>query len=46
MAGEEMLRLLDPDVIEQVRARILGACDPELVILFGSSARNEAHTGS
>lgn len=40
------LRNVDQAVIEQVRDRILEACAPEAIVLFGSAARNEAVDGS
>ena len=42
----EMLRPVDEEVIQQVRDRIVEACDPEAVILFGSAAREETRGGS
>lgn len=36
------LRIIDQALIAQVRDRIVQACQPQAVILFGSSARNAA----
>ncbi len=41
-----MLRTIDQTIIEEVRDRILEACAPEAIVLFGSAARNEAVDGS
>ncbi len=40
------LRRVDETTIAQVRDRIVEACDPEAVILFGSAARGEVRAGS
>ncbi len=40
------LTSIDETRIRQVRDRILEACDPEAIILFGSVARNEVRPGS
>lgn len=40
------LRRVDEETIRQVRDRIVEACDPEAVILFGSAARGETQPGS
>lgn len=45
-SAEDRLRRIDQEVIEQVRDRILSACEPEAIVLFGSAARNEAVVGS
>jgi predicted nucleotidyltransferase len=42
----EMLRPVDEETIQQVRDRIVEACNPEAVILFGSAAREETRGGS
>ena len=42
----ESLRRIDEETIRQVRDRIVAACDPEKIILFGSAARDETRTGS
>jgi len=38
----EPLRPVDEETIRQVRARIVEACDPKAIILFGSAARGQA----
>ena len=45
-SARRMLRAIDQQVIADVRDRILTACHPEAIVLFGSAARNEAVLGS
>lgn len=40
------LRAIDEATIQQVKACIVEACDPEAILLFGSAARGEARPGS
>jgi len=40
------LATIDEALIEKVLDRILSACSPQQVILFGSAARDEAQAGS
>lgn len=40
------LRTIDERTIQQVKDRIVAACDPEAIILFGSAARDEIHPAS
>lgn len=40
------LATIDEALIEKVLERILSACSPEQVILFGSTARDQAGSGS
>ncbi len=42
----ETLRTIDGETIQQVRDRIVEACDPEAIFLFGSAARGETRLGS
>jgi predicted nucleotidyltransferase len=42
----ETLRRVDEETIRQVRDRVVEACDPEAVILFGSAAHGETRPGS
>jgi HEPN domain-containing protein/predicted nucleotidyltransferase len=37
---------LDAELLQQIVARVVHACSPELVILFGSAARGEMHGDS
>lgn len=39
-------RTIDEETIRQVRDRIVDACDPEAIVLFGSVARTEHRPGS
>jgi predicted nucleotidyltransferase len=45
-SARQILRVIDQQVIDQVRDRILAACHPEAIVLFGSAAREEAVLGS
>lgn len=36
-------RVIDDETIRQVKSRIVEACDPETIVLFGSVARAQHH---
>lgn len=40
------LRAIDEALVNEVRNRIVEACEPEAIVLFGSSARKESLPGS
>jgi predicted nucleotidyltransferase len=42
----ETLRRVDDETIRQVRDRIMEACDPQSILLFGSAVRGETRPGS
>lgn len=39
-------QVINDETVQQVRDRIVEACDPEAIFLFGSVARAEHHSGS
>ncbi len=42
----EILRPVNEETIRQVKDRIVAACAPEAILLFGSAARGQARPGS
>ena len=44
--GVPSLRAIDDGLIQRVKRRIVAACDPAAILLFGSAAHGETRSGS